>query len=108
VDSRVVVVTGASAGVGRAIAVEFARRGDRVALLARGQAGLDAAAKEVESVGGTALPIPVDVADYDQVDAAATRVEAELGPIDVWVNDAFSAVFAPFSEVSMEEFRRTT
>ena len=107
-DSRVVVVTGASAGVGRATAVEFGRRGDRVALLARGQKGLDAAAREVEAAGGTALPLSVDVADYDQVEAAAARVEAELGPIDVWVNDAFSAVFAPFSEVSMEEFRRTT
>jgi NADP-dependent 3-hydroxy acid dehydrogenase YdfG len=71
VDSRVVVVTGASAGVGRATAVEFARRGDRVALLARGQKGLDAAAREVEAVGGTALAISVDVADYDQVEAAA-------------------------------------
>jgi NAD(P)-dependent dehydrogenase (short-subunit alcohol dehydrogenase family) len=79
-----------------------------VALLARGQKGLDAAAREVEAVGGTALAISVDVADYDQVEAAAARVEAELGPIDVWVNDAFSAVFAPFSEVSMEEFHRTT
>lgn len=107
-DSRVVVVTGASAGVGRATAVEFGRRGDRVALLARGQKGLDAAAREVEAAGGTALTISVDVADYDQVEAAAARVEDELGPIDVWVNNAFSAVFAPFTKVSMAEFRRTT
>jgi NAD(P)-dependent dehydrogenase (short-subunit alcohol dehydrogenase family) len=108
VDSRVVVVTGASAGVGRATAVEFGRRGDRVALLARGEVGLEAAAREVEAAGGTALAIPTDVADYAQVQAAAMRVEEELGPIDVWVNNAFAAVFAPFMEVSMEEFHRTT
>jgi NAD(P)-dependent dehydrogenase (short-subunit alcohol dehydrogenase family) len=108
VQSRVVVVTGASAGVGRATAVEFGRRGDRVALLARGATGLDAAAREVEAVGGTALPIVTDVADYDQVEAAAARAEEELGPIDTWVNNAFSAVFAPFMQVSMAEFRRTT
>jgi NAD(P)-dependent dehydrogenase (short-subunit alcohol dehydrogenase family) len=108
VDSRVVVVTGASAGVGRATAVEFGRRGDRVALLARGRAGLDAAAREVEAAGGTALPLVTDVAEYDEVEAAAARAEEELGPIDVWVNNAFSAVFAPFTEITMEEFRRTT
>jgi NAD(P)-dependent dehydrogenase (short-subunit alcohol dehydrogenase family) len=108
VDSRVVVVTGASAGVGRATAVEFGRRGDRVALLARGIKGLEAAAREVEQAGGTALPIVADVAEYDQVEAAAARVEEELGPIDIWVNNAFSAVFAPFTKITMEEFHRTT
>ncbi|MGZ4470201.1 MAG: SDR family oxidoreductase [Nocardioidaceae bacterium] len=107
-ENRVVVVTGASAGVGRATAVEFGRRGCQVALLARGERGLEAAAKEVEAAGGTALTIPTDVADYDQVEAAAARVEAELGPIDVWVNVAFSAVFAPFTKISMDEFHRTT
>ena len=107
-DSKVVVVTGASAGVGRATAIEFGRRGNKVALLARGQRGLDGAAREVEAAGGTALTIPTDVADYDQVEAAAARVEDELGPIDVWVNNAFSAVFAPFTKISMEEFHRTT
>ena len=107
-DSKVVVVTGASAGVGRATAVEFGRRGNKVALLARGERGLEAAAKEVEAAGGTALTVVTDVADYDQVEAAAARVEAELGPIDVWVNNAFSAVFAPFTKISMEEFHRTT
>ncbi len=107
-STRVVVVTGASAGVGRATAVEFGRRGDRVALLARGRNGLDAAAREVEAAGGRALPIPTDVGDYEQVEAAAARAESELGPIDVWVNNAFSAVFAPFTKISMEEFRRTT
>jgi NAD(P)-dependent dehydrogenase (short-subunit alcohol dehydrogenase family) len=105
---RVVVVTGASAGVGRAAAREFGRRGDRVALLARGETGLSAAAEEIEAAGGTALALSVDVADADAVDAAAARVEEELGPIDVWVNNAFSSVFAPFLEISPEELRRTT
>jgi NAD(P)-dependent dehydrogenase (short-subunit alcohol dehydrogenase family) len=105
---KVVVITGASGGVGRASAREFARRGDRIALLARGQSGLDRAAQDVRSAGGTAIVIPVDVADAEAVEAAAQRVEDELGPIDVWVNDAFSGVFAPVTEVSPEEFRRVT
>src|SRR5688572_17250638 len=107
-EPRVVVVTGASAGIGRATAVKFAERGDKVALLARGEAGLEGAAKEVEQAGGTPLVVPTDVADHEQVFAAADRVEAELGPIDVWVNAAFSSVFAPFTEVSPEEFKRVT
>ena len=107
-ESKVVVVTGASAGVGRATAVEFGRQGAKVALLARGIRGLEAAAREVELAGGTALPIVTDVADYDAVEAAAARTEDELGPIDIWVNNAFSAVFAPFTKISMEEFHRTT
>ncbi|HET9139479.1 SDR family oxidoreductase [Actinophytocola sp.] len=106
--TRVIVVTGASGGVGRAVAREFARRGDRVALLARGEAGLAGAAADVTAAGGVALPIEVDVADADAVDAAAARVERELGPIDVWVNNAFSSVFAPFTEISAAELRRTT
>jgi NAD(P)-dependent dehydrogenase (short-subunit alcohol dehydrogenase family) len=105
---QVVVVTGATAGIGRATARRFAARGADVALLARGTAGLQAAAEEVESLGGRALPIEVDVADHRQVDAAAGRVEAELGPIDVWVNDAFTSVFAPFVQIEPEEFRRVT
>ena len=93
--ARVVVVTGASGGIGRAASREFARRGDRLALLARGQKGLDAAAEDVRRLGSTALTLAVDVADPTAVDAAAERVEAELGPIDVWVNVAFTSVFAP-------------
>ncbi|GAA3627958.1 SDR family oxidoreductase [Kineosporia mesophila] len=105
---HVVVITGASAGIGRATAVAFAERGAKVALLARGQAGLDGAAAEVRAAGGQALTISVDVADADAVQRAADRAEAELGPIDIWVNSAFSSVFAPFSEISAEEFRRIT
>jgi NAD(P)-dependent dehydrogenase (short-subunit alcohol dehydrogenase family) len=105
---RVVVVTGASAGVGRATALRFARDGDTVALLARGEERLETAGREVERLGGRALAISVDVADAAGVEAAAERVERELGPIDVWVNNAMATVFAPFSETEAEEFRRAT
>ncbi len=106
--ARVVVVTGASGGIGRATATLFAAEGAKVALLARGEAGLVAAAEDVRAAGGQALPIPTDMADYAQVRAAAERVEAELGPIDVWVNVAFSSVFAEFVDIEPEEFKRTT
>ncbi|KNB53711.1 SDR family oxidoreductase [Streptomyces caatingaensis] len=105
---RTVVVTGASGGVGRATARAFAARGDRVALLARGRRGLDAAAREVTQAGGQALVVPVDVADHCAVRAAADRVEEVFGPVDVWVNNAFATVFAPFVEIEPEEFRRAT
>jgi NAD(P)-dependent dehydrogenase (short-subunit alcohol dehydrogenase family) len=104
----VVVVTGASGGVGRAVARRFGARGDRVALLARGEKGLDAAADEITRAGGRAMPLPVDVADFDAVDAAAAKAESELGPIDIWVNTAFSSVFAAFGDIRPEEFRRVT
>ena len=102
------MITGASAGIGRATARLFGARGAQVALLARGQTGLDGAVKDVENAGGTALAIPTDVADYDQVDAAARQVEDSFGPIDLWINVAFTSVFAPFHEIKPEEFRRVT
>ncbi|HUB73552.1 MAG TPA: SDR family oxidoreductase [Solirubrobacteraceae bacterium] len=105
---EVVVVTGASKGVGRAVAERFARDGARLALLARGRQGLERTAREVERLGGVALPLPTDVADYDAVDAAAAATEEALGPIDVWVNDAMTTVFAFFEEIEPEEFRRAT
>ena len=106
--SQVVVVTGASAGVGRATVRAFAGDGARIGLLARGADGLQAAAQEVEASGGAAVPISVDVADPDAVEAAAGRVEQELGPIDVWVNNAMTSVFAPLEGITAQEFRRVT
>jgi NAD(P)-dependent dehydrogenase (short-subunit alcohol dehydrogenase family) len=106
--TQTVVITGASAGIGRAAARLFAQRGDRVGLIARGRAGLEGAARDVEQAGGSALAVPADVADFAQVEAAAGRIEDNLGPIDVWVNVAFASVFAPFAETTPEEFRRVT
>ncbi|WP_137120355.1 SDR family oxidoreductase [Segeticoccus rhizosphaerae] len=105
---QTIVVTGSSGGIGRASAIAFGRRGDRVALLARGRAGLEGAAREVEQAGGTALIVPTDVADHDQVEAAARTVEEHFGEIDVWVNVAFTSVFAPVWEITPEEFTRVT
>ncbi|ONI83220.1 short-chain dehydrogenase [Actinosynnema sp. ALI-1.44] len=107
-SGKVVVVTGASGGVGRAVAREFARRGDWVVLIARGQAGLDRAAADVRAAGGRPLAISVDVANHAALEVAADRVEREIGPIDVWVNNAFTGVFAPFAEITPDEFRRVT
>lgn len=105
---EVVVVTGASGGVGRAVAHAFAKRGAHVGLIARGEEGLEGARREVESFGGAGLVLPTDVADPEQVEAAAAAAEEKLGPIDVWVNDAMATVFAPFLEVQPAEFRRAT
>jgi NAD(P)-dependent dehydrogenase (short-subunit alcohol dehydrogenase family) len=106
--SRVVAVTGASGGIGRATVAEFARRGDRVALIARGQTGLDAAAAECRELGATVLTVPLDVSDAEAVAAAVDRIESELGPIDVWVNVAFTSVFARFDDITADEYRRAT
>ena len=105
---RVVVVTGASAGIGRAAATAFGARGDQVALLARGSAGLEGAADDVRRAGGSPLIVATDVADATQVEAAAERVEQQLGAIDVWVNVAFTSVFARLDEISADEFKRVT
>jgi len=102
------VITGASAGIGRATAVAFARRGWRVALIARGMEGLRGAEREVMEAGGEAFVVQADVADAAQVEAAAERIERDCGAIDVWVNNAMATIFSPFVEVAPEEFRRAT
>jgi NAD(P)-dependent dehydrogenase (short-subunit alcohol dehydrogenase family) len=101
-------VTGASAGVGRAVVRRFARDGAWIGLLARGRDGLEGARREVEEAGGRALVLPTDVAEWEQVDAAATQVEREFGPIDVWVNNAMASVFSPVREMKPEEYKRVT
>jgi NAD(P)-dependent dehydrogenase (short-subunit alcohol dehydrogenase family) len=105
---EVVVITGASAGVGRATVQAFARRGAHIGLVARGQDGLEGARQDVETLGGKALVLPTDVADADQVEAAAAAVEAHLGPIDIWINNAMVSVFSPIKAMTPAEFRRVT
>lgn len=107
-NPKVVVVTGASAGVGRATVRAFAERGANIGLLARGIDGLEAAKREIEQAGRYAVAIPTDVADPDQVELAAERIEQELGPIDVWVNNAMTSVFAPVKETRPVEIKRVT
>ncbi len=105
---RVVVITGASAGVGRATARAFAEEGAQIGLLARGRAGLEGAKREVETCGGRALALPVDVADAEAVESAAAEVEKTFGPIDVWVNVAMASVFSPIKKMTAAEFKRVT
>src|SRR5437763_7977482 len=105
---EVVVVTGASAGVGRAIARAFARRGAHLGLVARGHEGLEGARRDVEELGGKALVLPTDVAEASQVEAAAARVEQTFGPIAIWINDAMTTVFSPAKEMTSEEYQRVT
>ena len=108
VKNEVVVVTGASAGLGRAIARHFGHKGAKVGLLARGVDGLNGAKREIEAAGGSALVLPTDVADADAVEAAAAKVEEEFGPIDVWVNNAMASVFSPVRQMKAEEYKRVT
>jgi NAD(P)-dependent dehydrogenase (short-subunit alcohol dehydrogenase family) len=105
---KVVVITGATGGVGRATAWEFAKQGAKVVLLARGKEQLEATKKEVENLGGKALAIPTDVSDAKAVEAAAEQTEREFGPIDVWVNNAMNSVFAKFKDITPDEFKRVT
>ena len=106
--NKVVVITGATGGVGRATAWEFAKQGAKIALLARSEAQLEGTKREVEEKGGQAITIMCDVADAEAVEAAAERTERELGPIDVWINNAMNSVFAPFKEIKPDEFKRVT
>ena len=107
-NKKVVVVTGASAGLGRAIVREFAKEGADVALIARGMDGLEGAKREVEEYGGRALICQLDVADADAIEKAAGEIEEKLGPIDIWVNNAMNSVFSPISEMKPEEYKRVT
>jgi NAD(P)-dependent dehydrogenase (short-subunit alcohol dehydrogenase family) len=106
--SDVVVITGATSGIGRATARKFGEEGAHVGLLARGEDGLDATAEEIEESGGEALPIETDVAEYEQVEEAAEQVESEFGPIDIWINDAMTTVYSSFLDLDPEEFERVT
>ena len=103
-----VVITGASAGLGRAAAQAFAREGARIGLIARGRAGLNGARRDVAELGGEALVLPLDVADAAAVEKAAEKIEEKFGPIDVWVNNAMASVFSPITGMTAEEFKRVT
>ncbi|WP_026072763.1 SDR family oxidoreductase [Nodosilinea nodulosa] len=105
---EVVVITGSSAGIGRATAQAFAKQGAHIGLLARSRAGLEAAQREVEALGGKALVLPTDMSDPDQVESAAAAVEATLGPIDIWVNNAMASILSPFTDIAPADFRRVT
>ncbi|HEX9162006.1 MAG TPA: SDR family oxidoreductase [Thermoanaerobaculia bacterium] len=105
---EVVVITGASAGVGRATAQAFGRRGAKVGLIARGRAGLENAKREIEASGGEAIVLPLDVSDHDAVEHAAAEVEKAFGPIDIWINNAMLSVFSPIMEMKPEEYKRVT
>jgi len=108
-DQReVVVITGASAGVGRATAQAFGRRKARIGLIARGRQGLEAAKREVESLGGEAIVLPLDVSDPEAIERAASQVEEAFGPIDIWINNAMLSVFSPVMEMQPDEYRRVT
>jgi len=107
-NQNVVVVTGATAGVGRATVRAFARKGCSIGLLARGEERLATTRAEVEELGGKALAVKTDVSDANQVNSATAAVEREFGPIDIWVNNAMTTVFAPFTEITPEEFKRAT
>lgn len=106
--SQVVVITGATAGVGRATAREFAKKGYKIGLVARGRDGLEATKNEIEQLGGSAIAVSTDVADYNQVELAAEKIEQAFGPIDIWINNAMASVFSPISEMKPEEFKRVT
>src|ERR1041384_281204 len=104
--AEVVMITGASAGVGRATAIAFARRAARIGLLARGRAGLEGAKRDVDAAGGHAIILQADVADCDAVDRAADSLEKACGPIDIWVNNAMTSVFSPVKEMTAGDFAR--
>jgi len=107
-NHRVIVITGASAGVGRAVAHEFAYEGAKIGLIARGIDGIEGARRSIDEIGGEAIILPVDVADAEAVEAAAARVEETFGPIDVWINNATATVFAPIKDTTPDEFKRVT
>ena len=107
-STQVVVITGGTAGVGRATARAFAKRGAHIGLLARGRTGLDATRKEVEALGGKAITVQGDVANSEDVERLAEETEAAFGPIDVWINNAMVTVYAELQEITPEEYRRVT